>query len=132
MFNNANKIELDNRKIASRITKSIIFSIVLTLGLLFIYAILLAYTNLPETTMNIVTICISGISILIFSLICMLKIKNNGIIYGGIIGLIYMFIIYLLSSIVQTGFSFNIYSIIMIVAGIFCGMLGGIIGVNIK
>jgi len=63
---------------------------------------------------------------------CMLKIKNNGIINGGIIGLLYISIIYIISSIVQTGFRLDLYSIVMIIASVLCGMLGGIIGVNIK
>lgn len=111
---------------------SAIYSIILTLILLFIYAILLAYTNIPESTMEIAIITISALSILIFSVMCMLKIKSKGILNGGIIGFIYMGTIYLLSSIIQTGFNLNVYTIIMIVSGILCGMLGGIIGVNIK
>lgn len=132
MFNNTNKLELNNGDKLRKIVVSALYSIILTLVLLFVYAIFLAYTDIPENTMSIATIVISGISILIFSIICMLKIKNNGILNGGIIGLIYMIVIYLLSSIVQTGFNLNVYSIIMIIAGVLCGMLGGIIGVNIK
>jgi len=132
MSNNTTKTELGNKEKVSRVTKSILFSVLLTLILLFIYSILLLYTDISESTIPVAIISISGTSILIFSIICMLKIKNNGIIHGGIIGLIYMLIIYLLSSIVQTGFNLNVYSIIMIIAGILCGMIGGIIGVNIK
>lgn len=132
MFDNTKKIELENKQKFTRIMKSILFSILLTLILLFGYSILLAYTSIPESTIPIAIISISAISILIFAIICMLKIKNNGIINGGIIGLAYMLIIYLLSSIVQTGFNLDLYSVIMILVGISCGMLGGIIGVNIK
>ena len=131
MFNGF-KTELGNKHCFTMIVKSIAFSVVLTLVLLFAYSVLLSYTNVPETTIPIAIIFISGLSIFGFSIIGMLKIKNNGIIHGGIIGLIYMLIIYLLSSIVQTGFNLNVYSIIMIIAGILCGMIGGIIGVNIK
>lgn len=132
MLENLNKTESGNNQKIIRIIKSILFSIILTLTLLFVYSILLSYTDVPESTIPIVIIIISGVSILISTIICMLKIKNNGIINGGIIGLIYMLFIYLLSSIVQTGFNLNIYSIVMIIAGVLCGMLGGIIGVNIK
>jgi len=132
MFSNVNKIELGNKEKVKRIIISILSSIIITLILLFIYSILLSYTNIRESTIPIVIISISAGSILLSSILCMLKIKNNGIINGGIIGLIYMCSIYLLSSLVQTGFNLNIYSIIMIIAGVFCGMLGGIIGVNIK
>ncbi|MBR6504699.1 MAG: TIGR04086 family membrane protein [Clostridia bacterium] len=129
---NTKNIEIESKEKIIRIAKSIIFSVVFTLILLFAYSILLSYSSISETTIPIAIIAISSISILTFSIICMLKIKNNGIINGGIIGLFYMLIIYLLSSIVQTGFGLNLNSIIMIISGVICGMLGGIIGVNIK
>ena len=44
--------------------------------------------------------------------------------------MIYIAIIYFLSSIILNGFELNIYSILMIVGVIFCGMFGGVIGVN--
>lgn len=132
MSKNINKLEFGKKEKISRIIKSILFSILLTLILLFVYATLLSYTNIPENTMGVAITSISSISILIFSIICMLKIKNNGIINGGIIGFTYMIIIYILSSLVQTGFNLNLYSIVMIISGTLCGMLGGIIGVNIK
>lgn len=132
MSNNKKKLEFGKNDKILRIIKSILFSILLTLILLFIYSILLAYTNVPENTMSVAIASISSISILLFSIICMLKIKNNGIINGGLIGLTYMIIIYLLSSLVQTGFNLNLSSVIMIISGILSGMFGGIIGVNIK
>ena len=59
------------------------------------------------------------------------KIKKNGLISGGAIGLIYILFLYLASSICFAGFSFSIYSLIMLVVGIITGIIGGIIGVNI-
>ena len=61
------------------------------------------------------------------------KQNKNGIINGGVIGLIYMLVIYLISSIINGGnFNLNIQSIMMIGIGLIGGMIGGIIGVNIK
>lgn len=60
------------------------------------------------------------------------SIKKNGILNGGIIGLTYMLLIYLTSSILNSGFMLNIYSIFMIIIGIAAGMVGGIVGVNLK
>ena len=48
------------------------------------------------------------------------------------VGLIYIAIIYLLSSIVTGNFLLNITSIIMIITSVLTGALGGIIGVNKK
>ena len=60
------------------------------------------------------------------------SIKKNGILNGGIIGLTYMLLIYLTSSILNSGFMLNIYSIFMIIIGIAAGMVGGIVGVNLR
>ena len=58
--------------------------------------------------------------------------KTRGLFSGGIIALIYILTIYILSSVINGDFSFNIYSLIMCVSSVICGMIGGIIGVNIN
>lgn len=115
-----------------RILKGSITAIILTLILLLIFAMLLTFTSIPESTINPVIITITAISILIGSSISTLRIKKNGLLNGSFVGLIYIATIYLISSITGTGFSINLYSIIMIVLSILAGMIGGIIGVNIK
>ena len=123
------KVKADKNII--RIIKGSVFSILITLILLFIYAILLTSTNIPESTMSVVVITITGISILIGSSIRSFKIKKRGIVNGGLVGLIYIITIYLISSIALMGFSMNITSIIMLIVAIVIGMIGGIIGVNL-
>ena len=107
-----------------RILKGSIVSLIITLVLLFIFACVLTFTKVQETTIKPVVIIISSISILIGSSVSTLKIKKNGLINGGCTGFIYIISIYLLSSITGSGFSLNISSIIMILACIFGGMLG--------
>lgn len=114
------------------IFKGIIISFALTLILLFIFSIILTYTNIQENTIAPVIIVITAISILVGSSISTIKIKKNGIINGGIIGLSYIAIIYIISSFVHTGFALNMSSIIMIIFSMLSGMIGGIVGVNIK
>ena len=123
------KVKADKNII--RIIKGSVFSILITLILLFIYAILLTSTNIPERTMSVVVITITGISILIGSSISSFKIKKRGIVNGGLVGFIYIITIYLISSIALMGFSMNITSIIMLIVAIVIGMIGGIIGVNL-
>ncbi len=115
-----------------RIIKGSIISIILTLLLLLIFAIILTNTSLGENIINPVIIVISVISILIGSSISTLKISKNGLLNGGLVGIIYILTIYLLSSITSSGFGINLYSIIMIILSIIAGMIGGIIGVNMK
>lgn len=115
-----------------RMSTGIAVSILLTLVLLFVFSIILAYTNTSEATIIPVIIGITGISILSGSSIATSKIKKRGIINGMIVGGVYIFALYIISSILNNGFSLNIYSIIMILIGIIAGALGGIVGVNLK
>lgn len=123
---------MENRNNFMNIFKGIIISIVITLMLLFLFSVILTYTNIGENVIPAVIIIATVISILIGSSISTIKIKKNGIINGGIIGLAYILGIYLISSIAQMGFGINVYSIIMIILSILAGMIGGIVGVNIK
>lgn len=115
-----------------RIVKGSISAIILTIILLLIFATLLTYTEIKENTINPVIIVITGISILVGSSISTLKIKKNGLINGFLVGLIYIITIYLISSLTGAGFKINLNSMIMILVSIIMGMIGGIIGVNLK
>ena len=115
-----------------KIIKGSLISIIITIIGLVIFASLLSYTSIAESTIPTVTIIITAISILIGSSLSMSTIKRNGIINGAIIGLIYISVIYILSSVIEGTFSLNTYSIVMIIGSILAGALGGIIGVNRK
>ena len=101
-----------------RVIKGSAFAVVLTLILLLIYSAFLTYTKLNENTMPVFIIGITAISILVGSLMSSAKIKKNGLTNGALVGLIYVIVIYLLSSTVSKSFSLNINSIIMIIASV--------------
>lgn len=114
------------------ILKGVIISIIFTLIFLFAFSIILTYTNISESFITPVIIVITAISIFIGSSIGNIKMKRNGLLNGALIGGIYLLSIYLLSGIINQTFSLSTSSIIIIIAGIVCGMFGGIIGVNKK
>ena len=114
------------------VIKGTFLSIILTVILLLVFAAILTYTNISESTIPIVTIAITAISILIGSQITTIHIKKNGAINGGLVGIIYILSLYIISSLVTKNFAMNSYSIIMIAVSIIAGVLGGIIGVNRK
>ena len=115
-----------------RIIKGSILSIILTIICVLIFSLILAYTNIPEKTMIPVITAVTAISILAGSIISVSKIEKKGIINGALVGLIYILTIYIISSIAKGNFGITINSIILIASAIIAGMLGGIIGVNIK
>ncbi len=123
-----NKVNINNN--IMKVIKGSVISFIISVILLFIFASLLVYTEIQETTIKPVVIIISIVSILIGSSLSSIKIKKNGIINGALVGLIYILTLYILSSIAFIGFNLNLYSIIMIIGAIISGMVGGIIGVN--
>ncbi len=131
MINMSENISENGNNI-KRIIKGSIFSIVITLIGLLVYSIILSYTSISEGTMPATIIIITAVSILIGSTISTSNIKKNGIVNGVLVGIIYIAIIYLISSIVTGNFLLNTNSIIMVIASVLTGALGGIIGVNKK
>lgn len=129
-----NIMEEKNEKINKNIfnvIKGSIIAIIISLILLTIYGAILSFTNVSETTMVPVVITISGISILIGSSLSSIKIKRQGLLNGALVGIIYMLVIYVISSICISSFSLNLQSIIMMLVSGITGMIGGIIGVNV-
>ena len=106
-----------------KIIKGVGISIIFTLICLTVFSALLTYTNLSESLIQPVVISVTGISIFVGSFFATRKIKKNGIIKGIAVGLIYILLIYVISSVVNNAnFALNMGSIVMI---------GGIIGVNV-
>lgn len=112
------------------IFKGVGISLFITLILLLIFSIILAYTNVSENTITPVIIVATALSILCGSSISTRNIKKNGMLNGGLIGGIYLLVLYIISSLLNWKFGLDLQSIIMIIAGSIFGILGGIIGVN--
>ena len=112
------------------IFKSVMFAYVFTVISLSIFAILLVNTNIKEELIPTVIIIITFFSILLGCSIGIRKFRKNGMLSGGIVGVIYIFIMYLISSILNSNFSLDGNSIIMICLSIVGGIVGGVIGIN--
>ena len=124
-------VQLEKREnIVITIMKGIILSFFTTLISIFIFSAILTYTNVSEGVVPIVIIVLTFTSILIGTIISIRKISRNGMMNGAIIGGVYVVLLYLISSILNTGFIINAYTIGMVIAGIVSGIIGGIIGVN--
>ena len=122
----------EKNNVILKIFKGVRISFAFTLICLTIFSALLTYTSLSESLIQPVVISVTGISILVGSFFVTRKVGKNGIIKGIGVGLIYIFLIYVISSVVNGGsFALTMGSVIMILIGILCGAIGGIIGVNI-
>lgn len=126
---NSIQVERTNNT-AIKIVKGLLISFIVTLISIFIFSVLLTYTDISESIVPTVIIVLTFVSILIGTIISMKKTSKNGLINGAIIGGTYVILLYLISSILSAGFALNAYTIGMIIAGVISGIVGGIIAVN--
>ncbi len=114
---------VENKSSIIHIIKGVVISYFITLVLLFLFSLLLTYTNVAENMIAPAILIITIISILIGGSIGSSKIKKKGLIHGGMIGIIYISILYFISSFIHTGFAMNIYAILMILFSVLAGMV---------
>lgn len=112
--------------------KGTVLAMVMTIIMILILSIILSFSDIKENVIMPTVIFISSFSILIGGFLVAKKIDEKGIVYGSVLGFIYMLILYLISSIMNFDFSLNMNAIIMIVFGLVGGAIGGILGVNLK
>jgi putative membrane protein (TIGR04086 family) len=122
----------DNKNKFFIILKGLFLAYAVTIVLIIFYAIILAFTKVPESTIPVSMIIISLVSVMISSSIVVSRIKEKGLFNGSLIGLLYIGSTFLISSIFDTGFVISGYSLIMILTMILAGCIGGIAGVNLS
>lgn len=115
-----------------RILKSVGMAYVITLFIFVVLAIILSYTEFPETMVPSVVVVGTLISIMFAGTSIARKARTRGWLNGAIAGLTYMVVLYLISSLTVADFRIDQYVIFMLLAGLGAGALGGIVGINLK
>ncbi|HZJ77156.1 MAG TPA: TIGR04086 family membrane protein [Oscillospiraceae bacterium] len=105
---------------------------IVSLLFFLIGAILITYTSIGEGTIPFITSVIMIIGIVYSSIYCSIHLREKGWLHGGIIGLVYILMLVLLSKIFISGYSLNRVALYKIGLGVGTGVIGGILGVNIK
>jgi len=126
------KLVSENAVSALSILKCVGMAYVITLLIFLILAIFLTYTEFPETMIPAVTVVGTLISIMFAGSSVARRARTKGWLNGAIAGLTYMVILYLISSLTAAGFAIDQYVILMFIAGMVAGALGGIVGINIR
>lgn len=114
------------------ILKSLAVAFILTLILVLIVSLLLTFTSLKESRIPILNTLVMIISITAASIYMAVKVEDKGWLNGGIIGALYFIILILLNYLFIKPFILDIYSISKFFIALFTGIIGGIIGINIK
>ena len=112
--------------------KILLIELILSFIGMFILAIILSKTGVSDSIMGNAIIGISSFSIALGGFVISRKLEMKGIICGAIQGILYMILLYLISSIASGNFGLEKEGIIMIIVGIVAGGIGGIIGANLK
>ena len=130
-FNNL-EVNMKEEKFLLSYIKGVVSSFTISIILFYILGIILTSSKITEKIITPAILIITGLSILIATSVVMIKNNEKGLLKGGLIGLSYFSILYIVSSISMQNFEINVYSMIMLVITFICGSIGGIVGINIK
>ncbi len=120
-------------KMTVLIMKGLLLAFCCSIFLFFLLAILLTYTSVTETYIQLFIFCISIISIFLSAYIICKKLKSNGWFLGGSIGILYAFILILVNlNFVTKNLSDNKPIFWTLFLSSLIGAIGGIVSINIK
>lgn len=114
------------------IAKGILLSYIVTIPVFMIFAFILANTDFPEKFVMPAVVITTIISILVAGSAVTRNARSKGWLNGGMVGLIYMLLLYIISSVVLNNYRIDRYVVTMSIIGLLTGAIGGIIGINFK
>ncbi|MGE5612847.1 MAG: TIGR04086 family membrane protein [Bacillota bacterium] len=112
--------------------KGLLMSYIITIPAFMLFALILANVNFPQRLINPVVVVITVTSVLTAGIVATRGISDKGWLNGGIVGFIYMLILYVASSLAYKSFKIDKYVITMTIIGILAGAIGGIAGINTR
>lgn len=126
------KKQLDEHVNLLRVIKGLILSFLITLPCFLGFALFLTYTDFPEKYTFIAVLITTVISVLTASAYSTKNVKSKGWMNGCAVGVLYVAVLYLASSLVFMNFAVDIQVLLTVVIGAIVGCLGGIFGINLR
>ncbi len=126
------KKQLDEHVNLLRVLKGLILSFLITLPCFLAFALFLTYTDFPEKYTFIAVLITTIISVLTASAYSTKNVKSKGWMNGCAVGVLYVAILYLASSIVFMNFAVDVQVLLTVIIGAIVGCLGGIFGINLR
>lgn len=120
-----------NKKDFFEIFKGVIFSLIISILTVIVFAIIVKFANLSSKTVEIVNIALKIISILVGTLLAVGSGKQ-GLFKGGIIGLLFVLVSYLVFSLINGSFSVNPLTAFDVIFCLVAGLLSGVFAVNVR
>jgi putative membrane protein (TIGR04086 family) len=112
--------------------KSILLSYLVTFAFFFVFAIILTYTSLSDSTIPTLNSIVMIVSIAVGGGYMAAKVNKKGWLNGGLIGLIYIIILAIFRILADGGMDFSSYFFVKLIISIITGAIGGMIGINLK
>ena len=121
-----------SNSLISCVAKGTLTALCISLVLVLIFAFLLKFTNIPESTIKPINQVIKGVSVFVGVFLGMKKAKELGLVSGLLIGIFHTIFAFLVFSILGGSFSLDLTLLTDIVFGAIIGAICGIICVNLK
>lgn len=112
--------------------KGVLFAALFTLAVFLLSAVFLSYTPMPESAIPYISFVTQVIGAAISGFIPAKRAGVKGLVTGGVSALLYMLILWLISSLAADGFFMGKHVLTMFLLSLASGALGGILGVNFK
>ena len=120
-----------NKKDFFEIFKGVIFSLIISVLTVIVFAIIVKFANLSSKAVEIVNIALKIISILTGTLLAVGS-GRQGLFKGGIIGLLFVLVSYLVFSLINGSFSVNPLTAFDVIFCLVAGLLSGVFAVNVR
>jgi len=117
---------------SNHIFKGLGYAYILTLGTLLIYNLILTFTNVSGSSIAMASSFITTISSAFGGFYASKHIKEKGLIYGLLVGLMYIVCLIVIVFLAKDQFTFDIDMLYKILLVSLSGGIGGVLGVNFK
>ena len=115
-----------------QLTKASFWALSFALICILLFAFIIKYTSISSDAIMPINQVIKGLSILIGCFVFGKKIKTKGWLWGGIIGILFTILAFIVFSILDGSFNFNLTLLNDIIFGCLMGVIAGIIGISLR
>lgn len=112
--------------------KSLGICFLISFVMIIIYALVLSFTSVSDSSMNITMQVIMIVSITVASIFGGKKIKSKGWLFGLVMGLLFTILLIPLGMGFGQQFSLDKFFVAKLLMGSVVGLIGGVIGVNLN
>ena len=110
------------------------FAVVISLIMFMVVALIMTGDSMPDSSIQVLGPAAGLISVFIGGFVAALKNKKSGMLTGVFTGLAVFAVLFVLSMIFRNGDTefFSLKTLLTLISILLAGMLGGVVGVNIK